>query len=339
MNNRSKLHDRTPLTALQPQKHIKEGYAYIDTTKPTQWGVTPIERVAPMDGDPYEILPNGKMSGTQPLTMSLEEKFAQAKADRADNSKSCTPITNLLFPETSTMVYTDEFFEQPNSRLFLQTIGPNEYSYSVDTTPINALANGITYMPQRPPKFMDQVYTRANGLTWPIYTRVDPQLIREDGMPARLLEQPVRGDWSANYANWLPPEGSINYEDIYDPRFTGYGPGTRAYSDVNLGQVQYYYSDVDVYRYPNFVTRSKIDFIEFTDPMGRVKPYYIRESGLNDARPYVENQFMNDTTYFRQNLMEEQSRAANARNWQARQAPLSRAAHARTFTSGQGGPS
>ena len=135
------------------------------------------------------------------------------------------------------MTYTDEFFEQPNANLFLQNIQPNIYSYSVETTPINALASGISYTPQIPPRFRDQVYNNHDRLTYPIYTRIDPQLIRDQGVPARLLEQPVRGDWSAQYSSWEAAPGSINYEDIYDGRFTGYGDPYRSYSDVNLGQV------------------------------------------------------------------------------------------------------
>src|SRR5579872_5078550 len=142
MYNQSRSGNRTSLENLH--NHVKEGYSYIDTKNPNEWSVPPIEQVAPMDKNPYESLPNGTKSESRPMTMSLNDKFKQAQqyaaADKADNSKQCTPVTNLLLPETSTMVYTDEFFEQPNSRLFLQTIGPNEYSYSVDTTPINSLA-------------------------------------------------------------------------------------------------------------------------------------------------------------------------------------------------------
>ena len=316
---------------LSTKTPIRENYAYIDSTSPIARDVTPIERIAPMDKNPVEITPNRRMSPNQPLTMmSLNDTFPKTNPPRP----GCTPITDLLIPETSTMVYTPEFFDQDNAKLFLQNVQPNIYSYAVDTTPINALASGISYTPQIPPKFRDQVYTRPDGLTYPIYTRVDPQLIRDEGVPARLLEQPLRGDWSAKYSSWEAAPGSVNYEDIYDGRFTGYGDPYRSYSNVNLGNVSYYYSDVDAYRYPNYVTRSKVDFIEFTDPMGKVKPYYERTASLNDSRPFVENTWMQDSLYHRENLMESQTRAANARNWQQRFAPTSKAAHTRYFTSG-----
>lgn len=333
----------------------KEGYAYIDTLNPNALDVTPISRITPFDGNPVEVtnapeskqqLPSWKMaekskssansnnvitSYAQPLTfLEAQDSLPTNYNNTSKIRPGCTPVTDMLIPETSTMVYNDEFFEQPNANLFLQNIQPNIYSYAVDTTPINSLASGITYTPQIPTRFRDQVYNSTDGLTYPIYTRIDPQLIRDQGVPARLLEQPVRGDWSAKYSGWEAAPGSYNYEDIYDPRYQGAGDPYRSYSDVMLGNVQYYYGDVDSYRIPNFVTRSKTDFIEFTNPQGKVLPHYQRTAGLNDARPFVDNTWMNDSLYFRESIMESNMRPANARAWQQRYAPLSRASHSYT---------
>ena len=307
----------------------REGFDYIDTTNETAKSVYPDVRVAINDiGMPREVLPDGRLNPQQPVTMTLDQKFAPRI-----KPKSCTAVTDLLLPETSTMIYTDEFFDQPEARLFLQNIQPNVYSYNVDLTPINSNL-GISYTPQIPPKFRDQVYSAPENATYPLYTRVDPQLIREDGVPARLMEQPVRNDWSAKYSSYNPAPGSINYEDIYDPRFTSYGDAARSYADIQTGNVQYYYSDLDAYRMPNFITRSKVDFIEFATPNGQIKPYYQRQASLDDVRPYVENTWMQDTTYFRENIMEEQMRKRNSQMWALRSSPLSRASHSRSKTSG-----
>jgi hypothetical protein len=348
---------------------VKEGWNYVDSLNPQALGVAPIERVAPTDGNPRQITSNtfdaaglytgspnpmngiqrlvpegSKQSRDDPLTMRqitgtlpTREMYREVKPFNGNPPRTprpgCTPVTDLLIPETSTMAYTDEFFEQPNAKLFLQNVQPNIFSYAVDLTPINALASGISYTPQIPPRFRDQVYNNHDGLTYPIYTRIDPQLIRDQGVPARLLEQPVRSNWSDKYSSWDAAPGSYNYEDIYDPRFTGYGDPYRSYSDVNLGNVNYYYSDVDAMRRPNFITRSKVDTIEFTSPQGKVSPHYQRTASLADSRPYVENQWMNDSLYFRESLQESQMRPAMARQWQTRYGPLSRAAHS-NFKSG-----
>jgi hypothetical protein len=330
---------------------------YFDTTDPRAQNLTAYERSNPNVIHPVEqtygdshthiqlqppmdeyLLTQGAISHLQPsvyldnyhkLKRNEQEPINMQPSSNPNScsGNQCTPVTDLLLPETSTMVYTDEFLNQPNANLFLQNVQPNVYSYAVDTTPINSLASGISYTPQVPPKFRDQVYNKQNGNMYPIYTRVDPQLIREQGVPARLLEQPVRSDWSSQYSSWQAAPGSVNYEDIYDPRFSGYGDPYRSYSDVLLGNVNYYYSDIDAYRMPNFITRSKVDFIEYQNPMGKVMPEYQRMASTNDTRPFVNNQWMNDTNYFRENIMEANMRPMNARNWQFRYAPLSKANH------------
>jgi len=300
-------------------------YDYVDDLAENKY-LNPIQRLNPVNKLQQEVNKHNVPLEKQPLSIDVLKKTTFPS--------SCTPVTDLLLPETSTMIYTDEFFKQPNAKMFLQNVQPNMYSYSIDQTPINALASGISYTPQIPPKFRDQVYNKFTGNTYPIYTRIDPQLIRDEGVPARIAEQPIRSDWSAKYSSWEAAPGSINIEDIYDPRFTGYGDPYRSYSDVNLGNVQYYYSDVDAYKFPNYITRSKVDFVEYTDPMGKVKTDYIRTAGLDDTRPFVNNQYTSDTNYFRENLMESQMRKRNSELWQLRYAPISKAANTRYFTSG-----
>ena len=229
------------------------------------------------------------------------------------------PVGNYMMEPTPTYMYTDEYFKQPDNKLFFQDVQPNMYSYSVEQTPINANI-GITYNPQHPPQFRDQVYNDNND--YPVFTRVDPQLVREDGTPGQKSQNPRRGAWSAKYSNIDPPAGSINFEDIYDPRFTTYGDPYRSYSDVNLGQVQYYYSDVDAYRRPNFIIRSNVDFVDYHEPTGKIKPYYERSASLADTKDIVENRFDADSLMHREDLMSRQMAKRNAEMWQLREAPL-----------------
>jgi hypothetical protein len=162
---------------------------------------------------------------------------------------------------------------------------------------------------------------------YPLVTRIDPQLIREDGTDGQKSSQPERTDWSAQYSNWKPAPGTINFEDIYDPRFTSYGDPYRSYSDVNLGQVNYYYSDIDSYRQPNFISRSKVDFVEYKTPQGEVWPEYYRDASLDDVRDTVENQYEADSLFHRQDMMSSLMSKSNRINYQMRFAPLSKAAH------------
>ena len=241
--------------------------------------------------------------------------------NRVPPGKDIQPYTQTeqLIPQSPNYVYTDKYFDQPSSKLYLQDIQPKLYSYTVDQTPLNSNI-GITYAPQNPAPVMDQI--TYNHMAYPLYTRIDPQLVRTDGTRAQQALSPQRTNWSEEYSNFSAPPGSINFEDIYDPRFTSYGDPYRSYSDINLGQVQYYYSDVDAYRMPNFVTRSNVDFIEYRTPQGEIWPEYQRTASVDDVRSHVESQYAADDTFRREDLMSLQMSKANRRAWQQRYAPL-----------------
>jgi hypothetical protein len=267
----------------------------------------------------------GQMGQAQKLDPSYNVYDRLPKGSDVSKTTPIPKITDQLLSESPTYVYNDKYFNQPSSRLYLQDIQPKLYSYAVDQTPINSNI-GITYSPQQAPRFKDQVASSDKN-TYPLYTRIDPQLVREDGTPGQIAINPIRTDWSAKYSDYEPPAGSINFEDIYDPRFNSYAAEERAYSDINLGQVRYWYSDIDAYKMPNFIQRSNVDFVEYTTPQGQVWPEYNRTATLDEIRNKVESQTTADEVYHREDMMENLMSKMNRMNWQLRQAPLSRAAH------------
>jgi len=287
-----------------PKEKVKEKFGFVDFDTP---GVI---------NQQY-----GNMAKTQRFDNGYE------KRERAPNStvQNVTPITEQLLSESPTYSYTDQYFNNPSTRMYLQDVQPKLYSFAVDQTPINSNI-GMTYMPQRAPRFMDQI-TDANKKNYPLMTRIDPQLIRDDGTPGQVAINPTRSNWSAEYSDYRPPKGSINFEDIYDPRFTSYGDEYRSYSDVNLGQVRYYYGDIDAYRMPNFIQRSNVDFIEFQNPNNDVWPYYQRTASLDDVKASVESQTTADEIYHREDMMENIMAKMNRENYQLRYAPLRRSAN------------
>ena len=253
-----------------------------------------------------------------------EDKFKYNKMNRSTNlsSQSLPPTqTGQLMQKSPTYVYQDDYFNDPDRKKYLQDIQPKLYSYTVEQTPINNNI-GISYTPQLPPQVLDQTTNQAMSMSRPIYSRIDPQLIRDDGTPSSTANLPPRSDWSSQYSNFIPPEGSINFEDIYDPRFNSYGDPYRSYSDINLGQVQYYYSDIDAYTRPNFIQRSNVDFVDYRTPQGEYWPYYERTASVDDIRSHVENQYVADSLFHREDLMAAQMSKANRRQWQLREAPL-----------------
>jgi hypothetical protein len=330
-----------------PISTIRERYNYQDIPQQQQT----LLKYIPLKGndDMSERRPeitlanNEQVAGFLPNEMIEQTVFMDQKQMMKDNrmknraahmytiNPDALPPQNLLINKTPISMYGPGMVNVPERTKYTQNIQPNIYSFSDTAEPINANM-GISYNPDLPPRVVDQVAMYDGA--YPLYHRIDPQLVREGGIPkGRLEEMPRRTQWSAKYNTYDTIDGSINFEDIYDPRFTGYGDEYRSYVDVNLGNVQYYYSDIDAYRDPNFGTRSKVDFIDFIDPMGRVKPEYSRDVGLNDVKSTVQNQYDADSIYFREDLMERLMRKRNQELWQLRAAPLRKDSHAH-FSSG-----
>ena len=214
----------------------------------------------------------------------------------------------------------DPRFADDNRYLYTQTIQPNLYTRNETIQPINSNI-GISFNPQFQPVDVEAGPKNMNQWT---YTRLDPQLVRDDASQNRREENPGRDPWTAKMSAFEAAPGTVDLSDIYDPRFTGYGDPYRAYTDVNLGQVRYYYSDVDAYRNPNFVIRSNIDHMDFADPMGAVKPEYIRTPLAENSRELAETRFLRDSIEHREDIMEGIMRKMNQEKWQQRAAPLQR---------------
>ena len=118
----------------------------------------------------------------------------------------------------------------------------------------------------------------------------------------------------------------------------------RGYYNIETGDVQYYYGDIDAYRYTVFTTRSKIDSIDYTSPMSKISPRYVREHcsqedwscsgkilpgqqveydmGLDEIREATESKFAKDAVFFRESIMESQMGRDNARRYQLRYRPV-----------------
>lgn len=214
-------------------------------------------------------------------------------------------------------------------RTYLSDIQPHAYSTTNERLPINANL-GISSTPQLP-SLSKKMFRGNDGRNYPLYSRIDPQLIREDVPEQRRQELPRRNDWSDDLPQ--PATGNPVY-DVYDPRFTGYGDQSRSYFDTNMGQVKYYYGDVDAYRQPNFVIRNKVDHVSLTEPMGKTYSMYPRTASLEDVQDQVNDDWLAKSTEHREDIMEKLMRKNNSESWQLRYAPHSKGARLSSFTSG-----
>ena len=124
-----------------------------------------------------------------------------------------------------------------------------------------------------------------------------------------------------NNARFNPPfeKRTVGPEDIYDPRFTGYGTSYRSYYDEFVGQPRFYYDDVDAMRMPNYVVRSKVDHLGFSDQYGPMDDNY----GVNndEMREMVNQSFLDNSLSFRNDLQQRLMRKRNAEMAYLRQFP------------------
>lgn len=186
-----------------------------------------------------------------------------------------------------------------NENLFTQTVTPGVYTRSQVNEPINSNI-GISFQQQFEPVSCSR---DDKGLH---YLQHDPRLIE----PVEI--QPVE-----TYTQ------KANYDNVFDPRFYGYGTSYRSYLDPVTGQPRFMYDDVDAIRHPNYIVRSKIDFLPYADSYGPVEEG--SEMG-NIHNPHIralaQDSWMRDSLQFRNDLSERRMRKINSEAWQQRSAPL-----------------
>ena len=108
-------------------------------------------------------------------------------------------------------------------------------------------------------------------------------------------------------------------DNVYDPRFNGYGDQTRSYVDDVTGQPRYVYDDINNVKMPNYLVRSKLDVFNFADTYGIAEPH---GKSLNEMRGDAERAFLDSSIAHRNDLTVKLMRKSNAADWQRRQAPL-----------------
>lgn len=112
--------------------------------------------------------------------------------------------------------------------------------------------------------------------------------------------------------------------DVYDPRFTGYGPTDRGYIDPMTGAPRFFYDDINAVTMPNFICRSKVDIYPWAPQYGSGANGSLND-GISQGDGYkrlAENAFTDATLQFRTEMQERLLRKRNAELWQQRVAPI-----------------
>lgn len=105
---------------------------------------------------------------------------------------------------------------------------------------------------------------------------------------------------------WIDP----TRENIYDPRFTGYGTFYRYYWNDEKHGPDYFYKDIDSVSMP-LIHRSKID----------VFPWATTSNG-EQTRLLANTDFIESSSLFRNEMQDRLMRKRNAEWWQRRVAPI-----------------
>jgi len=202
----------------------------------------------------------------------------------------------------------DPVFDEYNKQTYTSTLQPGVYTRNQIVEPISSNI-GISFTQQFEPVTCKK---DKNGTT---FIGHDPNITP---VPFEKPEQ------------LIPYDRQTHLSDIYDPRYTGYGTSYRSYVEPVTGQVRFYYDDVDAYKRPNYITRSKVDFIPSSVSTQAIPNSQYFEKQNKYARTIAHQKFANDTMDFRTDLQERLMRKANANLEQTRRFPK----HQRSFTRG-----
>ena len=195
---------------------------------------------------------------------------------------------NLPQPKCERSAKMAEF----NENLFTQTVQPGVYYKNDVIEPVNANI-GISFQQEFLPRTFKRI---ANGI------EIEDHNPEFAPAPEAIIE----------------PVVEPRYDNVYDPRFTGYGTSYRNYVDDVTGQPRFPYDDVTAVRMPNYVVRSKIDTHNFADKYDSMQNAGI---SLNDIRSKVQDAYLQDNLQHRDDLMSKLMRKRNSEMWQIRQAP------------------
>ena len=186
----------------------------------------------------------------------------------------------------------DPKLKEYNDQLFTSTIQPGTYYKQDIIEQVNANA-GISFQQQFLPRTIKEVPMGT------LYEDHDPE------------HYPVLPEIFKRI------EPSI--DNVYDPRFNGYGDQSRNYVDEVTGQPRFVYDDINNVKMPNYITRNKLDTFNFGSRYGIAEP---QGKSLNEIRGKAETAFLDDSIAHRDDLTVKLMRKSNARNWQRRQAPI-----------------
>jgi len=218
-------------------------------------------------------------------------------------------------------------------QLTTQTLQPGLYQQSDFTEPINSLI-GISLQKQFDPMRITNTGSSVKYSAIPPITvrphRVDTVTVNsiDTMINDERLEPSI--ERFADQKDRFPPLLQTE-SDVYDPRFTGYGPPDRGYIDPVTGQPRFFYDDINAVTMPNFISRNNVDIYPWAAQYGSGYNGNLSDGnspgecpvGFGDGyKRLAANAFSAATIKFINEMQERLMRKRNAEMWQLRSAPI-----------------
>lgn len=285
----------------------REGFAV--PTYPENGPLNPLSGITPPPSEGnYTMFP----PFTTPPNLLPGGVYA-AQSMRLDGNQREVPQRNTRLPAVLAVEGKDDRFDGNDYYVHHRSVHNPGQSYDF-VQPIND-SNGIAYIPNA--RNSNFEYTAQNLPDW------NPNLVRDNVSHQRQLAQSTRDFPSEDISPYRSKPTLNIQEHLYNPQYDGNGDQYRAYEDIRSGNTQYYYDNVDPFAGPMYITRSRVDHMDYMDPMGRVIPKYVREGVTDqDYMDLVMDRQMADELYHRENMVSEITSKMNERDYAMRMAPM-----------------
>jgi hypothetical protein len=222
---------------------------------------------------------------------NIIEKYGKEIKNVYDNMNE---IGNIPYNIPTGKCNRNPLLSDYNKNLFTQIVTPGVYSYNEVNEPIHSNI-GISAQQDLQPLHMER---NENGL---FYNRKNVNMIETNN-----------STYNSTYDINEP-----TYDNVYDPRFYGYGTTYRSYLEPITGQVRFTYDDVNSVKMPNYISRSKIDHLSYSNndsENGNIHNPHIRS--------LVQDSWLRNSIDFRDDITEKLMRKKNNEAWQRRHAPI-----------------
>ncbi len=239
---------------------------------------------------------------------------------QVDKSFAITPITDLLLANYNNQFVPSKTLLANNAGRYLQEISPGVFTYAETSDTINSNI-GISEADDLPPRTEFRLLN-GNGTSDRMFYRSN------NSVPANRNTKPDSQNNSRTHT-FTTSDPRLQQPANYSSNYTKYGAQHETFIDPDSGVTKYAFKQTDNtgYNKPVYMGSSNVNFINFVDPLGRKNEIAQNELSLQNTKDVVEDQFITDSQYFRDDIMERLSRKNNAIAWQQKAFPLSRASN------------